>query len=285
MKIGVVIYGGLGDQLLANRFVPSVLEAYDIDKVDIIRPYVKTPEEHSDIVFLKFIKNSFHKFYNEIRFCKKTNLNSFPHDFQCSTAISDFEGFEEYDKVYNFVPDNLYFLRYNELPINKYYNFFPKPHSVTDSFNKKDYIFFHPVARDSQHFMHKLPIEYSKEIVNIIGQKYKVICPVSKDNLFLKSYCDEVGLEYYECNLDEMWSFAKNCKAAICCDSGPKYFPMHFDKLVFVITGIMNDDFLKRWLLVRKNTLPMFINPSTVLDAIEKLSNSLDNRIKFNYHQ
>lgn len=37
MKIRVVIYRGLGDQLLANRVVPSILENYDIDKVNIIK--------------------------------------------------------------------------------------------------------------------------------------------------------------------------------------------------------------------------------------------------------
>lgn len=285
MKIGVVIYGGLGDQLLANRFVPSILETYDIDKVDIIRPYIKTPEEHSDIVFLKFIKNSFYKFYNDINFCKKTNTDSLPSDTQCSRVFCDFEGFETYDKVYNFVPDNLYFLNYNDLPINKYYNIFPKPHLKNLDFNKKDYIFFHPIARSSQHEFHKLPLQYAKEIVRTVGKHYKLICPVSKDNLFLKRYCNEINLEYYECGLEDMWAFAKNCKAAICCDSGPKYFPMHFDKQVLIITGIMNEDFLKRWLLTRKNITPINTDPNIILEAIDKLSNSLENRIKFNYHQ
>lgn len=128
-------------------------------------------------------------------------------------------------------------------------------------------------------------MRYAKDIVDVVGSKYKLICPVSKDNLFLKRYCNEINLEYYECGLEDMWAFAKNCKVAICCDSGPKYFPMHFDKQVLIITGIMNDDFLKRWLLTRKNVTPINTDPNVILQAIDKLSNSLENRIKFNYHQ
>jgi hypothetical protein len=66
-----------------------------------------------------------------------------------------------------------------------------------------------------------------------------------------------------------MWQFSKNCKAAISCDTGPRYFPLHFGKPTLLITGLINNPFLIRWLLNLNTT--MEIN-SPVESIFNKLS-------------
>ena len=292
MRVASIFNGGLGDLLLCNRFTPAILDTFEIDKIDIIRPYINDPSEANDIGNLNFVKNSFSEFYSDIKFCKKNNANSqLDHLQQSCDTLYDFHGSEIYDKVYNFIPDRLYFLKYNELPINKYYNFFTKPHCSINNLQKKDYVYFFPVARENQHELLKFPIDFSKKIVDTLSGKYELICPVSKSNDFLKSYCNEIGIKYYECDLDEMWAFAKNCKAAICCDSGPKLFPMHFDKPVITITGFFDNKvgvpdyrFLVRWLLSKKTILPMNVDPNLLLRLLDFITTNLEQRINLNYH-
>jgi hypothetical protein len=289
MKIASIFHGGMGDQLLCNRFTPAILEAFDIKKIDIIRPYINNEDEHKDRLVLDFVKNSFFHFYNEVKFCKiKEECAADQYLSKCSKADNNFFGYEVYDKVYNFVPDNLKFLQYNELQINKYYNFFSKPHIKIKELETKDYIFFFPAARENQHHLHKFPIDFSKSIVDTFASKYKLICPVSKTNYFLKDYCEKIGVETYECDLYEMWAFAKNCKMAICCDSGPKLFPMHFDKPVFTVTGFFDKagpayDFLVRWLLNKKYIFHFTVDPKTLLKAADIVNSGIEARLNIDY--
>lgn len=289
MKIATIFHCGIGDQLLCNRFTPAILDAFQIDKIDIVRPYLNEENEHKDSHALEFIKSSFSSFYNDIKFCKITDVgNSGDYLQKCYRVEKNFFGSEQYDRIYNFIPDNLKFLQYNELQINKYYNFFPTPQIKINTSNTGDYIFFFPVARENQHDLHKFPIDFSKSILDAFKDKYKLICPVSKDNYFTKNYCEKIGVDTYECDLYEMWSFAKNCKMAICCDSGPKLFPMHFGKPVFTATGFFNKngpsyDFLIRWLLNKKYIFHFNTDPAIILKAAEAVTSGIQTRLNIDF--
>lgn len=289
MKIATILHGGLGDQLLANRFTPAIIDCFDVEKIDIVRPYLNYYDEHNDLETLNFIKSNFYKFYNEIKFCKITNAsNTSNYIDKCPKIQNEFEDSNQYDKIYNFIPDNLNFLNYNELQINKYYNFFPTPHVKIDDIKINNYIYFSPAARENQHSLHKFPLDFAKKIVDTFNGKHKLICPVSKNNFFLKDYCEKIGVETYECDLYQMLAFAKNCKMAICCDSGPKFFPMHFDKPVFIITGFFDQNgpnyhFLVRWLLNKKNIFPMNIDPRILLNATDIICSNIQTRLNINF--
>ena len=266
------MYGGIGDHLLANRLVPAVLDYHKVNKVDIIRPYLNSIEEYNGLNHPYFIKKSFN-YYSEVFHFKK-NKSTHPDiwtDMQQTT--NEFEEFSLYDKIYNFVPDTMLWSTYKHLAIAKHFKYFPQPYLDLEN-NDQDYIFFFPVARENQHDLHKLPLDYSKQIVDFAKERnQKIICPISEDNKFLIDYCDKIQLDTQLCSLDEMWQFAKNCKAAISCDSGPRYFPLHFGKPTLLLTGLMNNSFLVRWLLNTNTT--MQIN-SPVEDVFERLSILLD---------
>lgn len=289
MKIATIFHGGLGDQLLSNRFTPAIIDHFGIEKIDIIRPYLNHYDEHNDLVNLDFIKSNFYKFYNEIKFRKTTSKSNISNYIDlCPKIQNEFEGSDEYDKIYNFVPDNLNFLNYNELQINKYYNFFPTPHLKINDIEINNYIYFFPAARENQNHLHKFPLDFSKKIVDTFNGKHKLICPVSKNNFFLKDYCEKIGVETYECDLYQMLAFAKNCKMAICCDSGPKLLPMHFDKPVFTITGFFNQtgpsyEFLIRWLLNKKYIFHFSVDPKILLKAVDVANSGIEARLNIDF--
>ena len=178
MKIGIIMYGGIGDHLLANRFVPAVLDYHKIDKVDIIRPYLNDPKEHNGIDHPYFIKKSFN-YYSEVVHVKKNISTHLDIWIDMQQTIDEFEKFSNYDKVYNFVPDAMIWPSYGHLPIAKHFKYFPQPHLNLEN-NNQDYIFFFPVARENQHELHKIPISLSRKIVEFAKKHdQKTLPPLS----------------------------------------------------------------------------------------------------------
>ena len=272
MKIGIIMYGGIGDHLLANRLVPAVLQYYKIDKVDIIRPYLNNIEEYNGLNNPYFIAKSFN-YYSEVIHVKKLISTHQDIWIDMQQTTNEFAEFNQYDKIFNFVPDAMIWPTYSHLPIAKHFKYFPQPNLNLEN-NDQDYIFFFPVARENQHELHKIPISLSKQIVEFANKnKLKTICPISEGNLYLKEYCKEINLETKVVSLDDMWQFAKNCKAAISCDSGPRYFPLHFGKPTLLLTGIINEPFLVRWLLNMNTTMHI---DSTVENVFQRLSSLMD---------
>jgi ADP-heptose:LPS heptosyltransferase len=170
---------------------------------------------------------------------------------------------------------------YGHLPIAKHFKYFPQPHLNLEN-NNQDYIFFFPVARENQHELHKIPISLSRKIVEFAKKHdQKLICPISKDNVFLKNYCNEIDLEIKICSLDEMWQFSKDCKMAISCDSGPRYFPLHFGKPTLLLTGLINEVFLIRWLLNMNTTISINSSVEEIFERLSILSNPLNQSILY----
>lgn len=269
MKIGVIMYGGIGDHLLSNRFVPAILDYHQCNKVDIIRPYLNNIDEHSGKNHAKFIQDSFPNFYADLKFVQKKESKHKDIWIDMQMTVDDFHGSNEYDFIYNLVPDALYWTTYEHLPIKKHFEYFPYPHIQVPKINLEDYVFFHPIARENQHPMHRFSEEYAKKFVSFSERNgIKLICPISKNDFFLKNYCDNISLEYYICDLTEMWSFAKQAKAAICCDSSPKYFAMTYGKPTAIVTNIINQDFMIRWLLNPNNVFSMNTEPETIFQKL-----------------
>ena len=269
MKIGIIMYGGIGDHLLANRFIPAVLDFHQCEKVDILRPYLNNIDEHVGKHHASFIKESFPNFYSEIKFVQKKHSKHKDIWIDMQITTNDFHGSEEYDFIYNFVPDALYWTKYQHLSIKKHFEYFPYPQIKIPKIDLENYIFFHPLARDDQHPMHKFTKEYASKFVDFANKNsLKLICPVSKDNEFLINFCKDINLEYYVCDLIEMWSFAKQSLAAICCDSSPKYFAMTYGKPTAIVTNIINEAFMLRWLLNSNNVFSMDTEPQTIFQKL-----------------
>jgi len=268
MKIGIIMYGGIGDHLLANRFVPAVIDEYSPNEIDIIRPYLNNVDEHIGKNYPLFIQESFN-FYNKVIYVKKTKSTHQDIWIDMQQTTNEFDEFVNYNKVYNFVPDTMLWPNYTDLPLAKYYKHFPRP-NITLQNNKKDYVFFFPTARENQHEMHKIPKEKARQIVSFSKtNNIKLVCPVASDNTFLINYCNDIGLDIFYCELNELWEFSKNCKAVISCDSGPRFFPLHFGKPEIIITNFFDDDFLVRWLLNPNWVMPM---ESTIEQIFERLN-------------
>jgi ADP-heptose:LPS heptosyltransferase len=280
MKIGVIMYGGIGDHLLANRFVPSILNFHKESKVELLRPYLNNLDEFPGKNYPIFMMESFSNFYSGFKYIKK-NISTHPDvwvDMQSTT--NEFEEFNEYDIVYNLVPDALKWLTYDHLELEKYFKNFPSPHLNLKNDNQ-DYILFHPNAREDKTKQMVLNINQAANIVNFFKQKgERLICPVAPSNKFLIDFCKEIDLEMHECNLIEMWQFSKNCKFSICCDSAPKYFPFHFSKPNLTLTDLYSEIFLIRWVLNPRTAMPLNSKPEDIYDSMQFLLN-LKNRLLY----
>ena len=280
MKIGIIMYGGIGDHLLANRFVPAILNYHKQNKVELLRPYLNNLDEFPGKNYPDFMMESFSNFYSGYKYIKK-NKSTHPDiwiDMQSTT--DEFDEFNEYDIIYNLVPDTLAWLKYEHLEIEKYFANFPSPHlNLKD--NNQNYIFFHPAAREDKTKDMVLNIEQAKSIVNFFKEKgERLICPLSNSNKFLIDFCNEINLEFYECDLIKMWQFSKNCKFSICCDSAPKYFPFHFSKPNLTLTNLYSEPFLIRWVLNPRSAMPLNSKPEEIYNGMKFLLN-LKNRLLY----
>lgn len=268
------MYGGIGDHLLANRFVPAIIEQYMPNEIDIIRPYLNNIDEHIGKNYPLFIAKNFN-FYNKVVYVKKTYSTHPDIWIDMQNTTNEFDEFINYDKVYNFVPDSMIWKNYTDLPLAKYYKFFPKPDILLNNENK-NYIFFFPTARENQHAMHQIPKDKAKKIVEFAKQNdIKLLCPVAPDNKFLINYCNEIDLDIHYCDLDELWQFSKNCNGVISCDSGPRFFPLHFGKPEVVVTNFFNEDFMVRWLLNPNWVMPMESTTEQIFERLNILLNPI----------
>lgn len=269
------MYGGIGDHLLANRFVPAIIEQYNPKSIDIIRPYLNSVDEHIGKNYPVFIKDNFN-FYDKVVYVKKEKSTHPDIWIDMQQTTNEFEEFSNYDKVYNFVPDTMIWKEYSDLPLAKYYKHFPKP-SIELINNQKDYIFFFPVARENQHPLHQIPKEKAKDIVTFAkNHNIKLMCPVAPDNTFLINYCKDIDLDIHFCDLDGLWQFSKDCSGVISCDSGPRFFPLHFGKVEIVITDFLNNEFLVRWLLNPNWAMPMNSTVEQIFERFFLLKNPIN---------
>ena len=298
MNINIRAEGGTGDHLLANRFVPAILDAYPNAS---IKMYSDT---EGNTKSANLLTNLFGRFYDrgieiiverankEFKIKSQFGEENYPAhlDNQHPNVLSRML---DCDKFYDFHIDGLKWLDYKELGLLNYFSHFPKPDlkdTVLTSLPELSipFILVHLMSRpDSDH---KLEEWYVKRLLQKLSDTFvRVVVVCEKKNFgyynFLKEEKSEItrghsNVEVIDPSLEECFLIASKCSAFIGVDSGIRYIPMHFGKPTFVFSkysreaGFAAESHVLRWLLNPKYALPNEFDAGSV---VQRIKNAINN--------
>jgi hypothetical protein len=263
--------GGIGDCLLANRFLFAIKEAH--------------PDSNIKVAFDTGVNNKQEKLMKHLwpstyvntytigeklnpQFITKNNegrnVNYVNHPDNLPNKFK--EDIKSSDIFYDLHIASLKFFKY-DIPWMKYYWYFPKPEVVTEYKGKlpEKFILVHFYPRpDSFHSLDQ------SQAINLINELKKILPVVI--------ICEEKYFDWYKgCSewiidpkIEEIFYIASKCEIFVGADSSIRYIPLHFGKASFVLSKHCQEPFrldkinlhhLCRWSLYRNLTLPANIIP------------------------
>ena len=291
MKISVRMEGGLGDHLLANRFIPAIKEQWPGCKIDLwsdtegktLQSDTLTqmwPSHFNDVFVLQKKK---HKSF-------RIKSSNFPEeDYRgCIKNVPDadlklMKGV--YDKFYDLHIDSLKWMDY-DFDWFKYFQVFPTPEKkgrMRDSsceFPKK-FILAHLYARDGADS--NMEDWYIKKLIKNITQEFDIVVLYNNESEHkYKNLMSESNerLHFMNESILGVFDIASRCTAMLAIDSGIRYIPHHYGKPVFTFSkyctqyGVVQYSYLIRWLLNDRYIFPMHYDISS---ASTMLKNCLRN--------
>jgi ADP-heptose:LPS heptosyltransferase len=277
MKIGIRLEGGLGDHLLANRFVFAIKEKYKKASLHFFSDTEGNPNSINLLSQLypnvytqcTVINNRVNKNYKiTSSFGEEVypaHINNLPDEIQNQIKI--------YDKFYDLHIDSLKWLKY-DFEWLRYYYFFPKPEVSLSSPYKDSYIMAHLYARPDSPY--NLEQWYVISLIKKLSELNKIVIITTNEhkNYYQDVFNTENVVINCADNIVDIFKIASNCSAFIGIDSGIRYIPYHFGKPVFVFSkycaeyGKVAYSHLVRWLIFEKNVLPMHANIEVVKHMI-----------------
>jgi ADP-heptose:LPS heptosyltransferase len=291
MKISVRMEGGLGDHLLANRFIPAIKERWPSCEIDL---YSDTEGNtfQSDI-----LKRMWPSHFNKVAVLQdkkhknfRIKSSNFPEeDYRGSiknVPDSDLRSMtESYDKFYDLHIDSLEWMNYS-FDWFKHFHIFPTPekrgrmHYPSANFPKK-FILAHLYARDDADS--NMEDWYIERLVKSITQEFEMIVLYNDESKhkYEKLMSEEnENLHFMNESVPSIFDIASRCTAMLAIDSGIRYIPHHYGKPVFTFSkyctqyGVVQYSYLIRWLLNDRYVLPLHYDISS---AGTMLKNCLKN--------
>jgi len=281
MNINVRMEGGLGDHLLANRFVYSIKDKYPSAKIKVFS------DTENNNKMLEVILSKFPDMYargGEVIISRKSKEYTITSQFGIENYPCAIENqldetvqkMLDCDKFYDLHIDGLRWMKY-DFDWLRYFYFFPKPTNITKPKYEQGFILTHLYARPDS--VYNLDHQYVIELLNKISQDNRVVVLTTEDH---KEYYNSVFknpnlIIDSSSTVVDIFNIASECSCFLGIDSGIRYIPYHFGKPVFVFSkyshqyGNVIPSHLIRWLLFQKNVLPV----NTNIDAIVQLLNNL----------
>jgi hypothetical protein len=279
-EIAIRLEGGLGDHLLANRFVHAIRDKYLNNKLHFFSDTENNPRS---INLLKELFPSIYKkctvvgervnqnFKIKSMFGEEiypAHINNLPEEILKTIKL--------YDKFYDLHIDSLKWLKY-DFDWLRYYYFFPKPEINFTSQYGEGYIMAHLYSRPNSPY--NLEQWYSITLLNKLAQTNKIVVVTMEEH---KNFYSEVFNKkniIIDCsnNIIDIFKIASGCELFIGIDSGIRYIPYHFSKPVFVFSkycqqyGHVAYSHLIRWLIFEKNVFPMHYS----IDEVERICNNV----------
>lgn len=235
MNISVRMEGGIGDCLLANRFVFAIKEKYPDSQ---ITAYIDSEgqtfqKEALEVLYpstYKELKIIPQKKYKELwitsQFGEEINkavLENVPDDIRQEME-------SKYDKFYDLHIDSLKWAEY-DFDWLRYFYFFPKPDLVNKDPIKENYIVLHLVSSGS--LSDRLENWYIDTLINnlhkVLNLNYKIFI-ISKNEIdfFYEKVKTLNNIEIFKGNLKDISNLISNAKLMIGVDSGFKYIGYSF---------------------------------------------------------
>lgn len=278
--------GGLGDHLVANRFVPAILERHPSAKIKIFS------DTEGNNRSLDTILNLFGSFYvrggeviqerlnKEYLITTQFGTENYPADIN-NQKPEILQKMMDCDQFYDLHVDGLHWLNHDYDWLRYFYHF-PKPHkNLNTKIYNHPYIMTHLYARpDSPYNLDK---NYTIKLLSKLSTISKIIV-ITEDKY--SNYYDELLsnpniIINTTSNIEDIFNIASQSYAFIGIDSGIRYIPYHYSKPTFVFSkycstyGNVAYSHLIRWLIFEKYVLPMH----TDIDVVSKiLYNTVYNR-------
>lgn len=285
MKINLRFEGGLGDHLLANRFLPAIKESFPDSEIHMFSDTEGNPRssdllwelfdwyETTTVIPTRKDKN----FKLKSAFCSEeiypAHIDNIPDKFR-DRMINDC------DLFFDLHIDGLKWQRYN-FPWQRYFFSFPQPKGYDNIVLEKPFILCHFFSRkDSPYIMDEW---YVSKLVKEISKEYNLVLVADKNNPDSIYFNNKIAVENCKVvtpEMKEVFRLAGQCSAFIGIDSGIRYVPYHFCKPTFVFSkycsqfGQVAHSHLVRWLLFKDAVFPLYF---PVDRAAKILTNSIIN--------
>ena len=283
MNISVRMEGGLGDHLLANRFILAILDKHPGAKIHLFsdtgggslqsdvlislfdyyssRSLIKRKSENH-IISTQFGKENFAAHLDNIKETDKKRMLSF-------------------DKFYNLHIDWMEWMDY-DFEWQRYFYHFPTPHlQIFPHENEKPYIVIH-AASDNMGNSHRMSSRYLTELVNSIPPKFDIfiLCTDSTKGFIDSRFKESSRLKIFQENITEVIRLVKGCAGMFAIDSGVKYFGYTFNKPTLTWAKESSKPhsclpaFQMRWLTFPALIFPLEYNAKYMIKCMENLIDS-----------
>jgi len=276
----------LGDHLLANRFVPAILDRYPDASIKVFS------DTEGNGKSAELLLSLFGRFYSrgieviESRASKEYPVRSQFGEENYPAHINNqkpevLRAMLDCEKFYDFHIDGLKWLDYKELGLLNYFYHFPYPNlpptTKLDVDTGTPFVLTHLLSRPDSG--HGLEPWYMERLLKKLAENQRVIAICESKYFshyeFARSFSN---VEIVDPNTAECFILAKQCEAFIGVDSGLRYMPMHFGKPTFVFSKYSKSphqapiSHLIRWLIHEKFVLPNEMD-------VEKVNGVIDNAI------
>lgn len=282
MNINVRMEGGLGDHLLANRFVPAIIDKYPNAKIKI---FSDTEGNERTLNFLLKAFPSFYKRGGEVIMHRNSKTYNVISQFGQENYPAHIDNqTQEYksklmdcDIFYDLHIDGLKWIDY-DFDWLRYYYFFPKPEF--EYYTDNQYILTHLYSRPDS--VYNINHRYVISLLHSLARINKTIVIVESE---YKSYYQDVFnhpnivIETPR-SIKEIFHIASKCSCFIGIDSGIRYIPYHFSKPTFVFSQYCDVDgniaisHLSRWLIFSQNIWHMNKSLYEIENIISNIHNN-----------
>lgn len=233
MKISVRMEGGLGDHILANRFVLAILDKHPGAEIHLFSDTGGNSLQ-SDI-----LTSLFNHYSSRTLIRRKKGEFNIRTQFGRENFAAHIDNINEedkslmmsFDKFYNLHIDWMEWMDY-DFDWQRYFYHFPKPDLKIFSYkNKRPYIVIH-AASDNLANNHRMQKKYLNQLVNNIPKCYDifVLSTNSTKEFICATFQESPRLTFFEKNMAEVIGLVKGCSGMFAIDSGIKYFGYMFNK-------------------------------------------------------
>lgn len=281
MDINVRMEGGLGDHLLANRFIPAILDKYPNANINL---FSDTEGNHRTLNLLLKLFPHFYKSGEVIkeRKSKEFLINSkfgkenYPAHIE-NHKKETLNKLYNCDKFYDLHIDGLKWVDY-DFEWLRYYYHFPQPlFDLKDGEYENDYLLVHLHSRPNSPY--NLEQGYVNALLLTLSRYVKIVIVIEKQYMdYYKDFFNHPNITINTADsIEDIFQLAKNCKCFLGIDSGIRYIPYHFSKPVFLFSkycsqyGQVAPSHLVRWLIFDKNVFPLNFDVNIVSQMIQNI--------------
>jgi hypothetical protein len=283
MNINVRMEGGLGDHLLANRFIPAILDKYPQGKIKI---FSDTEGNNKSLQMLLDMFKSFYERDGEVinerqnksfEISTRFGKENYPAHIR-NQKSKTLEKMMDCDKFYDLHIDGLNWINHDYDWLRYFYHF-PKPHRIFTNqiINDDKYILAHLYSRPNSPY--NLNRSYVVKLVDSLSNisKIVIICESKYIEFYRELFTKKNVIFNVTDDIKNIFNLASNCTGFLGIDSGIRYIPYHYGKPTFVFSSYCSENnnvvysHLIRWLIYRQYVLPINTNIESVINIFSNI--------------